>query len=247
MSLIASLIEKKKKQSELKQHLKEFAYHIVFTIGKDKWYCYDSPENISQGRSAQLNAIVNQSRLNIDQDDLKALSKLVIDMTEMAEAQTINIRSEAAKLLSEKNAPPQEVLALLNRVAKMETTPLKVIKQLHEEISKRMELLTHPEYLYRLAAVMYWTDGEDPRIALDPSQILKKAEYFKKKADQILLRLLSSPVSSILYNLDISKPSSVAILQMELTKQQPFREFSDMILTRAGLQSLVSGTTQTTK
>jgi hypothetical protein len=239
---------KNKEQRELIAYLKQFPFHVAFTIGGQKWFCYDDLTHISVGRSGQIEAIAAQASLNITQEDLKYLTGVMQQLLEMPQVEMASMQTEAAKILQEgfEKAPPERVKTLLKRMAATDIRPMKVAIRLQEELSKRMELLAHEEFLFRLAAVMFWVDGEDPRLTLMPEQINEKAEFLKKKADSVLQRLLMSPVANILYHLNQSDNDSVTSLMMALRMQKPFHVFSDMMLTKQGLKGLVSSPSGTT-
>jgi hypothetical protein len=246
LAMIVSKVPfRSKERKALDEALKEFPYHVAFMIGRQKWYCYDELSHMSVGRSGQVNAIAAQAQLNITPDDLKYLSGIIRDMLDLPHTEMKSMQAEAGRILQAglQATPPDQLKTLLKRMATVDMKPARVAESLLTELSKRMELLAHEEFLYRLAAVMFWCDGENPRLMLEPEQINKKVEFLKKKGENILLRLLMTPVANILYHLNQSDQDSVTSLMMALTIQKPFQKFSDMILTQENLKSSVSGTT----
>lgn len=241
---------KSRSRRELEAHLKQFPYHAAFSVDGRKWYCYDDLTHVSKGRASQINAIVEQAKVNLTEDDVKQISLLIRDMIDLAHAEMLSMQAESVAILEGGGIgkqPPERITTLLKRMATLDLVPLKVASRIMEEISKRMELLAHVDFLHRLAAVLFWTDGEDPRLMLEPDQINRKADYLKKKGEGILLRLLMTPVSDMLYHLDKSKQDSVTSLMMALAHQQPFLKFTDLILKQAGMRYSQSGTTPSTE
>jgi hypothetical protein len=206
-------------------------FHEVFRTGRRRWYCYDNLSSISKARSSQLNALVKQADLNIERDDLKALSIKQADLAEFAKSEVQTLIGKANALLKNPNANPADIKRLVQDVAGLDenTLPtLRVIEGLNRELAKRTELLTHVNFLYRAAGLLYWTDGEDPRDMVGPIQLEKKVELFKKK--EYLLRILRSPISVMFYRVDPSSEDSVILLKTSLLNQEPFLKFGDEIL-----------------
>lgn len=244
-----------KKRAEIRRKLAELPYHVVFRTGWRtgfaKWYCFDNLVSVPRARAIQLNALAKQADLNLTRDDLKAISVRQAEIGEAVKAETSTLSRRAASLLESK-PDPAAVKKLIEDVRDMNdfvVPSARVWENLNREIAKRCELLTHPEFLYKAAAVLYWTDGEDPTVPVTPEQLEEKVAVFKKK--DVLLPLLRSPISAIFYHVEASPEDLVISLRNDLARQEPFLKFGDEIIkavkTRSSIRNYNSDSISATK
>lgn len=203
------------------KHWGDYPTHKVFSIDGETYYCYDEMINLSNARRIQIESVMETMvKTNISRETMSAVALKMYEQSDLAYSMIATHMAKCAKGMKEAIVNPGAAMQVMQDAQSLKEalTMLSNIRDIHREIGKRSKMLTLPNIIYKIAALVYFTKKDNPRKMLPEPEIEKRVELFKKK--DVLKEILESPMSSLFIALQPSMKDSLAYLELRMRESQ---------------------------